>query len=374
MLLLVLLAFVLISSACFGILTLFIRGGRNRSDDVPAPGGRRGLVFGPLTPALAGVLPAGTQFRAECTRFLRQAGHYHAQALAEFLSLRNALVVGAVLWIATTIVVVTEPGDALTVPLVIGGAIVVALLYAVPRLVLESMAKARTRRIEESLPDAMDMISMCVSAGLPLPHAISRVSEELQSSHPDLAFELRIVGRQTEAGSLTSSIQHFAKRLDIPEIHSVAAMVYQAEHQGASVAGAFQAFSDQVRLHRRQRAEEAGNKQAFKMLFPIVFCLAPAVFLVLLGPAVMEMREFLRRERQPGGALSLDNFQTLANQPVNPTTGLPAATPGGAGVATRGAAGVATPGGAGPGTAPVLPGQNAPGPGTTPASQPGNAP
>jgi hypothetical protein len=72
---------------------------------------------------------------------------------------------------------------------------------------------------------------------------------------------------------------------------------------------------------------------------------------MLLGPAVMDMREFLRRERQPGGALSLDNFQTLANQPVNPTTGQPAATSGGAG----------------PGTAPVSAGQNAPGPGTTPA-------
>ena len=124
MLLLVLLAFVLISSACFGILMLFIRGGRNRSDDVPTPGGRRALAFGALTPALAGMLPAGTQFREQCTRFLRQAGHYHPQTLSEFLSLRNALVVGAVLLIATTIVVVTQPGDGLTVPLAIGGVVV----------------------------------------------------------------------------------------------------------------------------------------------------------------------------------------------------------------------------------------------------------
>ena len=126
------------------------------------------------------------------------------------------------------------------------------------------------------------------------------MSEELQSSHPDLAFELRIVGRQTEAGSLTSAIRQFAKRLDIPEIHSVAAMVYQAEHQGASVAGAFQAFSDQVRLHGRQRAEEVGNKQAFKCSSPSSSACQPAVYLMLLGPAVMEMREFVRRKRQPG--------------------------------------------------------------------------
>ena len=257
------------------------------------------------------MLPVGRETRQRYIRFLRQAGHYHSQAVTEFLSLRNALVVGTVLWITATIVVVTEPGDAASIWLAVAGLIAIVIVYSLPRLVLETMAKRRTRRIEESLPDAMDMITMCVSAGLPLQQAILRVSGEMQLSHPDLSFELRIVGRQTQASSLNSAFQQFAKRMDVPEVHSMASMVWQAEQLGAGVAGAFQSFSDQVRLQRGQRALEAGNKTAFKMLFPLVFCLAPAVYIMLLGPAVLDLREFFRRERQPGGALSRETIRSL---------------------------------------------------------------
>ena len=204
---LILLTFLLISSASFAVMMLFMRSGRNQASDGPAPGGRRALMFGSLTHALAGMLPIRPENRQRYSRFLRQSGHYHSEAVTEFLALRNVLVVGSLLLVVTTIVVATDPGDTAMVALAVGGTIVVALLFAVPRLALESMAKNRTRRIEEGLPDAMDMVTMCMSAGLPLQHAISRVSGEMQSSHPDLAFELRIVGRQTEAGSLNSAIQ-----------------------------------------------------------------------------------------------------------------------------------------------------------------------
>lgn len=299
-----LVAFLVISAAAFGMLMLFVRGGRNQPVETAGPASRRPLVFGALTHPLAGILPIRPETRQRYARFLHQAGHYHSQALAEYLSIRNALVLGAVLLTVTAIVVFTTPGDPAMYQLAVGGLLLVALLFALPRLVLETMAKSRSRRIEHGLPDAMDMITMCISAGLPLQQAILRISDELQSSHPDLAFELRIVARQTEASSLNAAIQRFAKRLDVPEVHSVAAMVWQAEQQGASVAGAFQAFSDQVRLSRRQRAEEIGNKASFKLLFPLVFCLAPAVYLMLLGPAVMDLREFFRRESRPGGVLS----------------------------------------------------------------------
>jgi tight adherence protein C len=320
---LVLIAFIVITAGSFGILMLFVSGGRNRESEVSTPRGRRPLVFGFLTHALAGMLPIRPETRQRYCRLLRQAGHYHSQALAEYLALRNALVAGSLILILATIVVVTEPGEPAMYQIAGGGLIVIALLFSLPRLGLEAMAKARARRIEESLPDAMDMITMCTSAGLPLQHAIARISDELQSSHPDLAFELRIVGRHAEAGSLSSAVQHFAKRLDVPEIHSVAAMVWQAEQQGAGVAGAFQAFSDQVRLNRRQRAEEAGNKAAFKMLFPLVLCLMPAVFLVLLGPAVLQLRDFFRDAKQPGGALSVGNVRSLTAAP----TGIPGLPP-----------------------------------------------
>lgn len=297
-------AFLVVSALSFLLLTLFIYGGSNVDDDVATARGGRLLLFGRLTPALAGMIPVRPAVRERYTRWLRQAGHYHSQALHEFLALRNVLAVGTLLLTATFLVVSTQPGEPNMYWIAVGGAVLVTLLYALPPLFLESRATARKERIESSLPDALDMVTMCTSAGLPLEHSIARVSGEMWSTHPDLAYELRLVERQSGAGSLSSAMQQFANRVDAPEIHSVASMIRQAEQQGASVAGAFHAFADQTRLSRRQRAEEAGNRSAFKMLFPLVFCLAPAVYIMLLGPAVMNLRDFLVREKQPGGALS----------------------------------------------------------------------
>ncbi len=324
------LVFLAVTVGSFLLLNGFVRAGGNREDAVMTPRGARPLIFGGLTHALAGIFPLRPETRERYLKFLRQAGHYHSQALAEYLALRNALVVGAFVLTLATIVVATEPGEPLMYQIGIAGLVVIVLLYSLPRLGLEAAANARTRRIEQSLPDALDMITMCTSAGLPLQHAILRISDELRSSHPDLAFELRIVGRHAETNALSSAFQHFARRLDVPDVHSVASMVRQAEQQGSSVAGAFHAFSDQVRLTRRQRAEEAANKTAFKMLFPLVLCLMPAVYLVLLGPAVLELRNFFRTAREPGGPLAMPDLQVLAAPAVSPELTGPTPAPQGA--------------------------------------------
>ena len=91
------------------------------------------------------------------------------------------------------------------------------------------------------------------------------------------------------------------KKIDTPEVQSLAAIIGQTEQQGSSVALAFQDFADNVRLARRQTADERGNKTALKLLFPLVFCLAPPVYMMLLMPAAIEMSQFIKREAQPGG-------------------------------------------------------------------------
>jgi tight adherence protein C len=294
----------LVPLVCCAVMIRLIRAGRNRDDDGGTRGMRRPLLFGSLTAALAGILPCSAPTRAKLTRFLHHAGHYHRHALAEFLALRNTLVVGWVLLAATALVVITDPGDGQALPIGLGGLIVAILLYTLPRLFLEVIGNNRVRRIEESLPDALDMATMCMSGGVPLQSALVRVSDEMQSIHPDLAFELRVVGRQMEAGSLDMAVRQFAARIDAPEVQSLAAILGQTERQGSGVASAFELFADNVRQNRRQRSEEAGNKTAVKLLFPLVFCLAPPVFLMLLAPAAVELTDFVRRERQPGGALS----------------------------------------------------------------------
>jgi tight adherence protein C len=299
-----LISFSLVPLACSAMMIRLIRDGRNRDDDAGAAGRRRVLLFGSLTSALAGILPCSASTRAKLTRFLHHAGHYHPQALAEFLALRNTLVAGWVLLAATALVVIPDPGDELALPIVLGGLIVAFLLYALPRLFLEVIGRNRVQRIEESLPDALDMATMCMAGGVPLQSALVRVSDEMQSIHPDLAFELRVVGRQMEAASLDTAVKQFAARIEAPEVQSLAAILGQTERQGSGVAAAFELFADNVRLNRRQRSEEAGNKTAIKLLFPLVFCLAPPVYLMLLAPAGMEISDFVRRERRPGGALS----------------------------------------------------------------------
>lgn len=309
-----LLAFLVVYVLCFGLLKLLMRGRKNRQDEILTSHGRRRLIFGAMTHALAGVLPTRAATRQRLARFLPHAGYYHRLALAEFLSLRNTLVVGWVLLVMAMIVAATEPGEPLMYQMGVVGLVGALLLYSMPRLVLEIAANRRVRRIGEGLPDALDMITMCMSGGLPLQHAMTRVSDELQSIHPDLAFELRIVGRQMDAGSLDSAITQFARRIDAPEVHSLAAMICQTEQQGGNVASAFETFADSVRLNRRQRAEEMGNKTAIKLLFPLVFCLAPPVYLMLLAPAVLEIREVVTRESEPGGALAASKVDIRALQ------------------------------------------------------------
>jgi tight adherence protein C len=297
-------AFMAVAALVYMVGLLFIRGGKNRETDVLAGGRTRSLVFGPSTAALAGTIPSTGASKEAVTKLLAQAGYYHRFAFHEFASLRNALTIGWVLFIGTLLVAFTEPGDAATMKLLavgVGGAM---LFYGMPRLILHSRAKARLGRIHYALPDALDMVTMCVAGGVPLNHSLSRVGEEITSSHPDLACELRILSRQSEAGSMDKALKLFAKRLDTPEAHSLAGIVGQTDKQGSSVASAFHEFADGVRRERRQRAEEHGNKTSIKMLFPLVFCLAPPVYIMLLAPAVIEMRSFVMEENRPGGILA----------------------------------------------------------------------
>jgi len=305
--------FLVVSMVFFAGALIILRSGQNREDRGLGDSMRRPPMFGPLTETLAGAIPSSGIAKERLSRFLGHAGRYQRSALTEYLALRNALVIGWILLVVTFVLVATEPGDGWLPRAAIVGVIGTMVFYAVPRLMLEAMAKSRLQRIEGDLPDALDMITMCMTGGLPLPVAVSRVSEELGSSHADLAFELRIVGRHMEAGSLDGALRRFAKRIDTPEVQSLAAIIGQTEIHGASVGTAFHDFADNVRTSRRQRADELGNKTALKLLFPLVFCLAPPVYMLLLAPAAIELKTFVEREREAGGVLSVapDNFNDV---------------------------------------------------------------
>ena len=303
--LLPIIVFFTVSVLFYGLALLFMRSRKGREAEVLAGGRLRPLIFGPLTRALAWVIPITPMSKAKLTKDVRRAGHYHRYALEEFLSLRNAMVLGWMFLVGTLIVVAVEPDDtALALKVLIAGVFGMILLYALPVLVLRNRAAARVQRIQFALPDALDMITMCTAGGLPLQQALGQVSGDLHTTHSDLAMELKIMGRQMDASSLDTAMSQFANRIDTPEIQSLTAMVSQTHMQGSSVAAAFQEFSDGMRRGQRQRAEEQGNKTSVKLLLPLVLCLAPPVYMLLLTPAVIELKRFVVRENQPGGILA----------------------------------------------------------------------
>ena len=258
-------------------------------------------------------------------RDLKRGGYYHRHAFEEFAALRNAAAIGWLLLVGL-LIVAADVERSMALKLLAVGIFGSVLWYGIPALVLRSKANARVQRIGFGLPDALDMLTMCMAGGLPLQRALGYVGTEMRDTHTDLARELRIVWRQMETGTLDGALAQFAQRINAPDVQTLATMVRQTDLHGGSVSAAFEQFGDGLRLSMRQRAEERGNKTSIKLLLPLVFCLAPPVYLLLLTPAAIELSGFVTRENQPGGILTPATL-TEQSGPAGPLNGLPSAVP-----------------------------------------------
>jgi len=168
------------------------------------------------------------------------------------------------------------------------------LAYLLPSMILGRMAKRRQHRIRLSLPDALDLLVVSVEAGLGLDQAIQRVGDELAFAHPDLSDELRLINLELRAGSARAEALHnLATRTGVDDISSLVAMLVQTDKFGTSVAQSLRVHSDTLRTKRRQRAEEAAAKTGVKMVFPLVFCIFPAIWVVTIGPAAIKFVKVL---------------------------------------------------------------------------------
>ena len=160
--------------------------------------------------------------------------------------------------------------------------------FLLPEFVLRRQAAQRIRRIRRSVPDMLDLLVICVDAGLGLDQAVARVAAELETSHPDLTAEIVQVGRQQRAGKARQQAwADLAARLQIPEIESFVGMILQTEKFGTPIARALAAFSQNNRVQRTQAAEEKAAKAAAKISIPLVLFIFPSIFIVLLGPAIL---------------------------------------------------------------------------------------
>jgi tight adherence protein C len=148
------------------------------------------------------------------------------------------------------------------------------------------------------LPDALDLLVICVEAGLALDQALLRVSQELRIAHPELCDELELVNSEMRVGKpRLDALRDLASRTGVEDLKSLVAMLVQTDRFGTSVAQSLRVHSEQLRILRRQRAEEQAAKTTVKMVPPLVFFIFPALFVVLLGPAVITITHFLRSLR-----------------------------------------------------------------------------
>jgi tight adherence protein C len=166
--------------------------------------------------------------------------------------------------------------------------------YLLPGMALGRMAKKRQHRIRLGLPDALDLLVVSVEAGLGLDQAIQRVGSELAFAHPDLCDELRQINFELRAGKARpEALQNLADRTGVDDVISLVAMLVQTDKFGTSVAQSLRVHSETVRTKRRQRAEEAAAKTGVKMVFPLVFCIFPAIWVVTIGPAAIKFVQVL---------------------------------------------------------------------------------
>ena len=170
-----------------------------------------------------------------------------------------------------------------------------AIGYLLPGLFLSRKAEKRKKQIQDGLPDALDLLIVCVEAGCGLDQAIVKAAEELDITYPALTHELRLITTEIRAGKpRLEAFKNFAARTQVDDVRSLVALLVQTDKFGTSIAQALRTHAETSRTKRRQRAEERAAKVGVKLVFPLVLFLFPALYVVILGPAVIQfIRVFL---------------------------------------------------------------------------------
>jgi tight adherence protein C len=229
--------------------------------------------------------PRQTSEMGKLQKRLVAAGYRRPEAVVVFLGIRVSIALAVFALAAFPIF--TRPN----LPLALTAC---GLAYVFTGVALARIAKRRQHRIRLGLADALDLLVVSVEAGLGLDQAIQRVAAELAFAHPDLCDELRLINFELRAGTPRSEALHnLADRTGVDDIVSLVAMLVQTDKFGTSVAQSLRVHSETVRTKRRQRAEEAAAKTGVKMVFPLVVCIFPAIWVVTIGPAALKFIEVL---------------------------------------------------------------------------------
>ncbi len=245
-------------------------------------------------PALAAKLFSDKETQlAPLKQQMLHAGFYHPQTLGVFLGVKLVLML-------------VLPLMAAAVPYAVGSlslkkAIIVSVSASAvgmiaPGLWLEQKIAQRHRLLRHSLPDALDMLVLCLEGGVSMAAAFHRVTNELRIIHPVLGTEMSIMQREIQLGlSAGEALKKMAERCGLSDVRDLASVWLQSERFGASMVKALRMHAETGRQDRQQQIEEAAQKTAVKILFPTLLCIFPAIFIVLLGPAAFQMAGLFAR-------------------------------------------------------------------------------
>jgi tight adherence protein C len=240
----------------------------------------------------APLVPKNEEERTRLQTRLIHAGLYRREAMVIFLGVKMLLMVsGPLIGLAA--------GMAGMMPVLYGfsgGLLLGVFGMVLPSFWLDKRKANRQACFRRSLPDALDVLVICLEGGLSPPAGIRRVSSELRAAHPMLASELNIVQREIQLGRSTGeALRQFAQRCDLEEAHTLAAVIMQAERFGTSLVKSLRVHAETLRMKRMQYAEEMAQKATVKILFPTIFFIFPGIFIVVLGPAAVRIGEMLSK-------------------------------------------------------------------------------
>jgi tight adherence protein C len=277
---------------------------------VPAPRSSRikdnGGVFGTWTEALATQIPESDKERQEFGAILKQAGLYSRTARASIYAYRFLLLVFPLVC-AGILAIAAPPGQGWRY--MVGGGIVAAMLSIIPRLFVWYRRRSRLAQINGGLADMLDMLSMCLGGGMSISASLEHVAKNL-ASYPALSEELSIMRRQSDVGSLRMALTDWASRIDTPEVRQVATLLTRGDSLGTSLSGSLLDQADHFRVARKQLATLQANRMPVFLTFPLLFCFAPAVLIILMSPAFLQISEFLNPDNRNNPLAGNDGIST----------------------------------------------------------------
>lgn len=261
-------------------------------DTVPEGGKWIESVVNAVKPLAKLSLPREGWEGSELRRRFMQAGLRHPSAPIIFFAVKTiaAVVLPLCFWLVRMLLDSNMPANKFFI--VIG--FLCAFGYYLPNFILNKMIAARKLAIFETFPDALDLLTICVEAGLSLEAALNRVAAEIELNSPVLAEELQLVCLEFRAGSgKERALRNLALRTGVEDIDTLVAMLVQSEKIGTSIGDSLRIHSEMLRVKRQQRAEERAAKVAVKLIFPLIFCIFPSILIVVAGPAMIRITKML---------------------------------------------------------------------------------